>query len=72
MCGIEKKRSYDFFKKNLLSKLENGRSKNFFLHANKNFFPIFFSLIPVKTFKKEHKEPVFNLTWFFFLVCTNS
>ena len=50
MCGIEKKRSYDFFKKLLLSKLEIGRSEKNFLHAKKNFFFNFFFLIPVKTF----------------------
>ena len=46
----------------LLSKLENGRPKNFFVHTEDLVFFNFFFFIPVKTFLKDHKEPVFNLT----------
>ena len=48
----------------LLSKLENGRPKNFFVHTEDLVFFNFFFFIPVKTFLKDHKEPVFNLTSF--------
>ena len=46
----------------LLSKLQNGRPKNFFVHTENLVFFNFFFFIPVKTFLKDHKEPVFNLT----------
>ena len=46
----------------LLSKLENGRPKNFFVHTEDLVFFNFFFFIPVKTSLKDHKEPVFNLT----------
>ena len=48
----------------LLSKLENGRPKNFFVHTEDLVFFNFFFFIPVKTSLKDHKEPVFNLTSF--------
>ena len=44
----------------LLSKLENGRPKNFFVHTEDLVFFNFFFFIPVKTSLKDHKEPVFN------------
>ena len=48
----------------LLSKLENGRPKNFFVHTEDLVFFNFFFFIPMKTSLKDHKEPVFNLTSF--------
>ena len=48
----------------LLSKIENGRSKKFLCpHWKFGFFNFFF-FIHVKTFLKDHKELVFNLTSF--------
>ena len=48
----------------LVSKLENGRQKIFFVHTENLVFFNFFFFIPVKTFIKDHKESVFNLTSF--------
>ena len=48
----------------LLSKLENGRPKNFFVHTEDLVFFNFFFFIPVKTSLKDHKELVFNLNSF--------
>ena len=72
MCGNEEKRSYEHSSENLLYQKKFGGGKIFFLHAKKIFFFNFFFLIPVKTFKQGHKEPVFNLTWFSILEWTNS
>ena len=54
----------NILKIDLLSKLENGRSKKFFVHTENLFFFDFFFFIHVKTFLKDHKELVFNLTSF--------
>ena len=56
MCGIGKKRNYEHSSENLLYQKKFGGGKNFFLHAKKIFFFNFFFLIPVKTFKQDHKE----------------
>ena len=50
---------------NLLSKSEISEVQKFFSLYKIFFCFSFFFLIPVKTFKEDHIEPVFNLTWFF-------
>ena len=51
MRGHQAKRSYDFSKKNLLSKLEIGRAEKKISAACKIFLGAFFFLIPEETFK---------------------